>query len=223
VSTLRTFGIFVAVWGLALGLLATTASAGAGPSLRVDSVEGGLDSEVKVDLVAHDFNEPGLGAWTVDVYYNAEVVTLLECEASHGGLCNDEYDHDAARVAGVSAFGLVGDTELASLVFACKKEGSSELELKVDVLADGTIGDPQEVDAGLVDGKITCSEEHEKQKPGDADCDGDLSAIDASLILQYGAELLDKLPCADAADKNGDGHVNAVDAAIVLQEVAGLL
>lgn len=223
---LRTFGTvaaLVAVAGLTWGL-ASTASAGAGPAVLISSEEGGLDSEVKVDLVALDFDEPGLGAWTVDVHYNPEIVTLLDCDAEHGGICNKEFADNAARVAGVSAAGLVGDSYLASLTFACKKEGSSDLLLSIDVLADGTLGDPQEVDADLLHGEITCSEKkHEEEKPGDADCDGELSAVDATLILQQSAELLDEVPCPDGADQNGDGQVNAVDAAIVLQEVAGLI
>ena len=225
VRTLGTVVALGALVGLTWGLLAaSTASAGAGPAVRIDSVEAALDSEVKVDMVALDFDAPGLGAWTVDVHYDPEVVTLMDCAAEHGGICNKEFDDGAARVAGVSAVGLVGDSFLASLTFGCKKEGSSDLALKIEVLADGTLGDPQEVDADLVHGEITCSEKkHEEEKPGDANCDGEVSSVDASLILQQSAALLEEVPCPDGADKNGDGQVNAVDAAIVLQEVAGLI
>ncbi len=59
--------------------------------------------------------------------------------------------------------------------------------------------------------------------PGDVDCDGSVSSIDASLILQLDAGLLDSLPCAQNADLNGDGEINSVDAALVLQRVAGLI
>ena len=58
--------------------------------------------------------------------------------------------------------------------------------------------------------------------PGDVDCDGNISSIDASLILQLDAGLLDLLPCAQNADLNGDGEANSIDAALVLQRVAGL-
>jgi len=59
--------------------------------------------------------------------------------------------------------------------------------------------------------------------PGDVDCDGSVSSIDASLILQLDAGLLDSLPCAHNADLNGDGEINSIDAALVLQRVAGLI
>ncbi len=58
---------------------------------------------------------------------------------------------------------------------------------------------------------------------GDANCDGIVGAIDAALILQFSAELLESLPCVGAADVNDDGTVNPLDAALILQLSAGLL
>ena len=56
---------------------------------------------------------------------------------------------------------------------------------------------------------------------GDANCDGELTSIDAALILQFTAGLLDGLACN--ADANSNGSVDAIDAALVLQFSAGLL
>jgi len=58
---------------------------------------------------------------------------------------------------------------------------------------------------------------------GDANCDGSINAIDAALILQLTASLLDTLPCPANADVNGDGRADAVDAALILQFTAGLI
>jgi len=58
---------------------------------------------------------------------------------------------------------------------------------------------------------------------GDVNGDGAINAIDAALILQFGAGLLPALPNIDRADVNDDGTVNAVDAALILQFTAGLL
>jgi len=58
---------------------------------------------------------------------------------------------------------------------------------------------------------------------GDVNCGGAVDAIDALLILQFGAGLLSSLECGENGDLNGDGEINAVDAAIVLQYVAGLI
>ncbi len=58
---------------------------------------------------------------------------------------------------------------------------------------------------------------------GDADCDGIVSASDASLILQRVALLIDALDCEDAADVDGSGAVTPIDSTLVLQVVAGLV
>ena len=58
---------------------------------------------------------------------------------------------------------------------------------------------------------------------GDANCDGNVNALDAALLLQFSAGLITTLPCSDKADVNGDGTLNPLDAALVLQFSAGLL
>lgn len=58
---------------------------------------------------------------------------------------------------------------------------------------------------------------------GDANCDGVVDSIDATLILQQRAGLLEALLCPDAADANADGSLSAVDATLILQFSAGLL
>jgi alpha-tubulin suppressor-like RCC1 family protein len=58
---------------------------------------------------------------------------------------------------------------------------------------------------------------------GDANCDRSINSIDAALVLQLVADLLQSLPCASAADANDDGDIDAVDAALILQYGAGLL
>ena len=58
---------------------------------------------------------------------------------------------------------------------------------------------------------------------GDVNGDGQINAIDAALVLQFGAGLLPALPNFDRADVNGNGMVDAIDAALILQFTAGLL
>jgi murein DD-endopeptidase MepM/ murein hydrolase activator NlpD len=58
--------------------------------------------------------------------------------------------------------------------------------------------------------------------PGDGNCDRAVNSIDAALILQFDAGLIDPLPCLDSADTNRDGAVNPIDAALILQLEAGL-
>lgn len=61
------------------------------------------------------------------------------------------------------------------------------------------------------------------RRVGNTNCQGGVDAVDAVLILQFSAGLLDVLPCADAADVDDDGIVNPLDAALILQFVAGLI
>ena len=214
----------VAFAALGLSLFAATPAQAEGPKIGVSSIELGLDGEGKVVLYGDFFDEPGLGAWTIDIYYNADLVNLVECSAEHGGLCNPEFHDNAARIAGSTAQGLEGEFVLGSLWFTCKGEGESHLEIDINVLADGTLGGPQPIEPEVKHGEISCSEEHKEDKLlGDADCDGEITALDASWILQYSAEMIDAVPCPDLADVNQDGHINAVDATIILQNVAGFL
>lgn len=60
-------------------------------------------------------------------------------------------------------------------------------------------------------------------KVGDVNGDGNITAVDARVVLQYVAGIIkeDKLNTV-CADVNGDGYITAVDARIILQYVAGL-
>ncbi len=50
-----------------------------------------------------------------------------------------------------------------------------------------------------------------------------VTSLDAVLVLQVDAGLLDRAPCQLQADASFDGVVNSLDAAIILQREAGLL
>ena len=58
---------------------------------------------------------------------------------------------------------------------------------------------------------------------GDVNCDGETNSIDAALVLQYTAALIDTLDCALGADVNMDGFIESIDAALILQFEAGFL
>jgi len=58
---------------------------------------------------------------------------------------------------------------------------------------------------------------------GDVNNDGTLTAIDAMLILQLHAGLVDALPNDESGDVNFDGTLSALDAMLVLQVDASLL
>jgi hypothetical protein len=57
--------------------------------------------------------------------------------------------------------------------------------------------------------------------PGDVDCNGVVTSVDASLVLQFTAGRITSLACA--GDVNGDGGTNSIDSLFILQYVAGLI
>jgi hypothetical protein len=58
---------------------------------------------------------------------------------------------------------------------------------------------------------------------GDVNDNGSVNSVDAQLVLQFKAALIDSLPNPDSADVDGDGQITSVDAALILQLEAGLI
>ena len=208
----------------------TTVSAGSG------SAQAG--SQAGVNITAADIGVSRLGAWTIDIVYDPAVVSVVGCAPTFGGVCNMAYHANTVRIAGVSALGLDGTRVLGTITFACDVPGKSGAEVELPVFADATPGGPQPIDAKTADGSVTCTA-HTKPtatptaKPtatpdpaklaGDANCDHQVNALDAVIILQYAAVLLNDLACPANADYNHDGQITSIDAALVLQQAAGLI
>lgn len=77
--------------------------------------------------------------------------------------------------------------------------------------------------SNVVSGTATAFPSPPSSLPGDVDCNGTVTAIDAALVLQFDAGLIDTSPCIGSSDVNGDGATNALDASLILQFVAGLI
>jgi hypothetical protein len=58
---------------------------------------------------------------------------------------------------------------------------------------------------------------------GDVNDDGQVTAVDAALILQLSAGIIPSLVNPGSADVNEDGSINAIDATLILQFVAGII
>ena len=62
------------------------------------------------------------------------------------------------RITGASAGGLDGDTVLGSITFECgADEGTSDLTIIINVFADATIGDPQDLNPSITNGSFECT------------------------------------------------------------------
>ena len=228
------------------GVLLPALTSAAQGTVRIDSAQAGVGQYADIILSARDVGTPGIGAWTIDVTYDPATVSVIECQAEHGGICNAAFAQDVVRVAGISVTGLVGDSELAGISFRCERAGVSLLGIRIDVFSDASLGEPQPIDAAILTGSLTCSDEPPPptpttvvptptevpaeppasvpdKVPGDADCDDDVDSIDAAHVLQFEARLLAEIACPDNADANHDGRVGPIDAAIILQTSAGLL
>ena len=72
---------------------------------------------------------------------------------------------------------------------------------------------------------LHCGDDECTGKPiaGDVNCDSSVNSIDAVLLLQFDARLVQSLRCQENGDVNADGALTALDAALVLQYDAGLI
>lgn len=58
---------------------------------------------------------------------------------------------------------------------------------------------------------------------GDVNCNNTTNSIDAALVLQFSAGLVNSLACGENGDMNADERVDSIDAALILQCDAGLI
>lgn len=138
-------------------LLAGTVSAAAHGTVDVQDGSAAPGDEGTVDVGAQGVGGEGLGAWTIDISYDTDVITAVDCTAEQGGVCNAEFGADTVRITGASAGGLDGDNVLGSITFECgADEGSSDLTISVNVFADATVGDPQDLDPTISNGTFDC-------------------------------------------------------------------
>lgn len=143
---------------LAAGLFATHASAeGGDATVQIGSATLAVNGDVEVALRVLGVDAPGLGAWSVDIGYDAGVVAAVGCQPQNGSVCNPAFSPSSVRVTGAAATGYLGDTTLATIRFRCADLGSSPLTLLANVLADATIGAPQPLKTSIQNGSITCT------------------------------------------------------------------
>lgn len=135
-------------------------AAASSATIKAGSANAAVGGNATVQVQSLGVEAPGLGAWTIDVNYNAGVVNAVSCSPGAQGLaaCNADFDSNTVRVTGASVAGLVGDSTLGNITFHCGVVGTSALQVSVSVLADATISSPHAIDAVTINGSINCTE-----------------------------------------------------------------
>src|SRR3990170_7183430 len=93
-------GVLAAALALAGGSVFLSSVSAQTPTVTIGSLSVGVGQEGTVSPRALDISEPGLGAWTIDIVYDPEVVSATDCSAEHGGVCNEAYRNNTVRVNG---------------------------------------------------------------------------------------------------------------------------
>jgi hypothetical protein len=128
-----------------------------------------------------------------------EELDITGMNSKLGGLYNDETGYYELSKADIFR-----DVEVSARGYTALVElGATELSLKVKLFAT-------EDDTCLW---------------GDANHDGKVNALDATLVLQYSVGTLDADQdfCTVRTDVNGDGKINALDATLILQHSVGTI
>jgi len=214
-----------AAFGLMISIMVASHAFAGSSTLSIDQVTARSGESKQARLEATDAGAPGLGAWQIEVDYDANVLTPTTCTAGLGGICNMNFAPGTVAIVGASANGLRGTVTLATLGFHCDREGASALAITAVEFSDATTGAPQPIAVNVQHGSVHClaPEPPPSNLQGDANCDGLVNSIDALIVLQYVARLRSSVPCPDLADFNHDGHITAVDAALILQRDARLI
>jgi len=188
-----------------------------------------------IPLYLWNFSDKLVGAITVDLYYDPEVVQPTGCDADPNGsfdqaLCNAEYFTDTVRLTAASTAGVPGNALLANITFLGVGPAESHTDLPNGIHDLAEPSGEWMPDAGGRPGWIDILPG--PGADGDVDCDGDTDATDALFVLQreVGLRPNDSDTCpppADglflpACDVTGYGECDVVDAMFILQCEVGI-
>ncbi len=191
-------GLVMAI-AIAFSVTAREASAGGDATVAIDSASSiAVGSQAGLDVRVLNVGEPGLGAWSFDIFYDPLVVSAVGCSAFESGVCNADFAANTVRFVGANPDGLVGTTTLAEITFSCVVEGVSLLTISVEVLADATVGGPLPIeDPTIQNGSISC---------GGAGPPSDGDACDAFDFQEDAQQALDSDPSDPVGlDPDNDG------------------
>ena len=146
--------------------------------------------------------------------------------------CELQIEQSGDQLSGTWSCSTFGDGTYTGVLIEDVGETSFELDGQIEgypFAAEGTVAPDASSATGTwssdlgFSGTFLAHRKPAATPVGDANCSDEVDSIDAALILQLNAGLLDDLACEGSADVNGDGRVDSIDALLVLQFVAGLL
>ncbi len=237
--------IIPAVIALTLGAAMALGShpAHAGPNCTANS---DIDSEERalLTLINNYRADRGLSTLAMSETLNRAASWKSQHMASNGYFAHDDIGlgrtfTDRLRDCGYSYYAWTGenlaaDNETAAATFAQWQESASHntnmLDPRFNAIGIGRAYDDATpygwywtaVFGGVVDAAPP-PPASQPVTSGDVDCTGGATSLDAALVLQFNARLIDTLPCPNEGDVDGDDSIGSLDAALILQMSAGLL
>lgn len=182
-------------------------------SYSVTSVEGKKGDTVTVSVKL----STDIDLWGANLMlgYNSSELEVVECKT--GDAAGSGSLHNTGSSVNFSGmFASKSGTVFTVKFKILKGSGTANLTL---TSTENTDSDGKTHDCTISQGKITIK----NPATGDVNKDGNVTAVDARVVLQYvaGSTTLNSSQSA-LVDMNGDGKVTAVDARMILQVVAGL-
>ncbi len=122
-------------------------------------------------------------------------------------------DYDKSVIWSIDGAQAIGTQIVDGVLTIAKEETAKAITITVTSVENNTIS-----------AKAVVNILAETPKLGDVNRDGKISPLDASLVLQYNAKLInDRAICAAVADVNGDDKISPLDASLILQFNAKLI
>lgn len=193
-----------------------------GTKISLQSASVAIGETVTVALEAFA-TPPGIAVYIIDVEYPEGLLTVMSCAAPPNAFCDDGRAPNAVRFTGASTTGATGRLSLGSITFrAGDNHCEATLRVHVRLLTESTLPIVT-ITAAVNDAVIRIMAGPASRPSGDVNCDGGADSIDAALVLQQDAGLIEALPFSKHGDVNEDGKIDSTDAALILQFTAGLL
>ncbi len=198
-------------------------------SVDVMSVEGG-ERVYRYDIRVKDLPAAGLKANSIQIFLEAdEILEYRTVDSAFDWTVGENNGKLMFVWASETPVLLNNEDVVLSIFFAAPNaKGGEVANIAFTMNALNTVsamsfvygGEVIEIEADTIDGSITFAE----VTLGDANCDGQVTAADAALILRSLVGL-NELSAQGAlnADVDGDGEVTAEDAAIILRYIVKLI